>query len=90
MCRSIKVLRNPGNLPTEEELRAAALQYVRKVSGYRTPSRANQVAFDRAVEEIAASTRVLLGNLVTRQDQGLVPADRLVESSTPGGGSGQP
>lgn len=75
MCRSIKVLRNPGVSPTEEELRAAALQYVRKVSGYRTPSRANQEAFDRAVEEIAASTRVLLDSLVSRQDQGRAPAD---------------
>lgn len=75
MCRSIKVLRSPGISPTQEELRAAALQYVRKVSGYRTPSRANQEAFDRAVEEIAASTRVLLDSLVSRQDQGRAPAD---------------
>jgi hypothetical protein len=75
MCRSIKVLRNPGLSPTEEELRAAALQYVRKVSGYRTPSRANQEAFNRAVEEIAASTRLLLDSLVSRQDQGRAPAD---------------
>jgi hypothetical protein len=75
MCRSIKVLRNPGISPTDEELRAAALQYVRKVSGYRSPSRANQEAFNRAVEEIAASTRLLLDSLVSRQDQGRAPAD---------------
>jgi len=75
MCRSIKVLRVPGISPTEEELHAAALQYVRKVSGYRTPSRANQEAFDRAVEEIAASTRILLSNLVTKPNQGRASED---------------
>jgi len=58
MCRSIKTLR--GTEPTEEEIRAAALQFVRKVSGYRAPSRANASAFDAAVEEITeASTRLL-------------------------------
>ena len=58
MCRSIKTLR--GTEPTEEEVRAAALQFVRKVSGYRAPSRANAAAFDAAVEEITeASTRLL-------------------------------
>ena len=64
MCRSIKTLRRPEGPPTDEELRAAALQFVRKVSGYRVPSRANQAAFDRAVADIAASTRILLDNLV--------------------------
>ena len=63
MCRSIKKLRYPDALPTEPEIQEAALQYVRKVSGYRVPSRANQQAFDQAVQEIAASTRVLLGSL---------------------------
>lgn len=66
MCRSIKQLRRVDQPPNEEELRAAALQFVRKVSGYRVPSRANQAAFDRAVLEIAASTRDLFDNLVTR------------------------
>ena len=65
MCRSIKQLRRPDDPPTDEEIRAAALQFVRKVSGYRVPSRANQAAFDSAVEEIAASTRSLLENLRT-------------------------
>lgn len=60
MCRSIKQLRRPEGPPTDEELRAAALQFVRKVSGYRAPSRANQPAFDEAVEAIAATTQVLL------------------------------
>ena len=66
MCRNIKQLRLPGQFPTDEELKAAALQFVRKVSGYRAPSRANQAAFDNAVLEIAAATRILLDNLVTR------------------------
>ena len=66
MCRSIKQLRQPGQLPADEETKAAALQFVRKVSGYRIPSRANQAAFDRAVAEIAASTRTLLDALVTK------------------------
>ena len=64
MCRNIKQLRQPEQPPTEEELRAAALQYVRKVSGYRAPSRANQIVFDQAVEEITATTRKLLDGLV--------------------------
>jgi len=58
MCRSIKTLRGTG--PTEEEVRAAALQFVRKVSGYRVPSKANEAAFGAAVDEIAdASARLL-------------------------------
>jgi hypothetical protein len=64
MCRNIKVLRNASVPPTEEEIALAALQYVRKVSGYRSPSRANKEAFDAAVLEIAESTRRLLDNLV--------------------------
>ncbi len=64
MCRSIKQLRRPEQPPTDEEIKAAALQYVRKVSGYRAPSKANQQAFDRAVEEVAAATRVLMEGLV--------------------------
>jgi hypothetical protein len=66
MCRNIKTLRRPEAPPTEEELRSAALQFVRKVSGYRTPSRLNREAFDQAVDEIAAATQRLLDNLVTR------------------------
>jgi hypothetical protein len=67
MCRSIKQLRTLEGPPTDEELEAAALQFVRKVSGFRQPSRANQETFDRAVFEIAASTRRLLDGLVVRQ-----------------------
>jgi hypothetical protein len=63
MCRNIKVLRNASAPPTDEEIALAALQYVRKVSGYRTPSKANSVVFDAAVAAIAESTRQLLKGL---------------------------
>jgi hypothetical protein len=63
MCRSIKTLRNTEIPATEEEVRAAALQFVRKVSGYRKPSRINEEAFERAVEEVARATQVLLDGL---------------------------
>ena len=60
MCRSIKPLRMPDRQATELEISEAAMQYVRKVSAYRKPSRANQAAFDAAVEEVAAATRKML------------------------------
>jgi hypothetical protein len=63
MCRNIKQLRQPERPPTDEEMAAAALQFVRKVSGYRQPSRANQQAFETAVAEIAAATRTLFETL---------------------------
>ncbi len=66
MCRSIKTLRNTEIPATEEEIRAAALQFVRKVSGYRKPSRVNEAAFERAVEEIAQSTQKLLKNIPSK------------------------
>lgn len=68
MCRSIKTLRPPV-LPeeaTEEEIRAAALQYVRKVSGFRAPAAHNREVFDQAVEEIAAATERLLAGIEVR------------------------
>ena len=65
MCRSIKTLRGAEPPPTETEVEAAALQFVRKVSGYRVPSRRNTEAFDRAVEEVAAASRRLLVELGT-------------------------
>ena len=65
MCRSIKTLRPPYAEATDDDVRAAALQFVRKVSGYRTPSRANAQAFDTAVDEIAASSSRLLASLKT-------------------------
>lgn len=60
MCRSIKTLRTTERAATDEEIRAAALQFVRKVSGYRSPSRANAQAFDGAVDEVANASRRLL------------------------------
>ncbi len=65
MCRSIKQLRNVEVPATEEEIRAAALQFVRKVSGYRKPSKANEEVFERAVDEVAETTRKLLNVLIT-------------------------
>jgi len=63
MCRSIKPLRLLDRLTTEQEIQEAALQYVRKVSGYRKPSKANQEAFDAAIAEVAGATRRMLENL---------------------------
>jgi hypothetical protein len=60
MCRSIKTLRRPDEQATDEEVRAAALQFVRKISGFRVPSRRNEEAFEQAVEEIALVSRRLL------------------------------
>ena len=60
MCRSIKTLREGAEPAGDEDVRAAALQFVRKVSGYRQPSKANTVAFEAAVDEVAESTRRLL------------------------------
>ena len=65
MCRSIKQLRNAEIPATEEEIRAAALQFVRKVSGYRKPSKVNQAAFDQAVEDVSQATQRLLDQIVT-------------------------
>jgi len=63
MCRSIKTLRNAEIPATEEEIRAAALQFIRKVSGYRKPSKVNEAAFEKAVEEVAEVTQKLLGSI---------------------------
>ena len=70
MCRSIKTLRRAGSPATEDEIRAAALQFVRKVSGYRQPSRANAEAFDGAVDEIAVASQRLLDALSTAKVSG--------------------
>jgi hypothetical protein len=69
MCRSIKTLRSSETPPSDEEVEAAALQFVRKVSGYRQPSRANQEVFDRAVGQVAEATRSLLETLVVNPSQ---------------------
>lgn len=66
MCRSIKQLRNVEVPATEEEIRAAALQFVRKVSGYRKPSKLNEEAFEQAVSEVAEATEKLLKSLAIK------------------------
>jgi hypothetical protein len=70
MCRSIKVLRRAGETVTAEELNAAALQFVRKISGFQKPSKVNQAAFDRGVAEVAAASRRLLESLEERASKG--------------------
>ncbi len=65
MCRNIRLLFNFAPPATDDEVRAAAIQYVRKVSGTRKPSAANQACFDRAVEEITRATQALIGTLET-------------------------
>ena len=66
MCRSIKTLRRRDETATDAEVRAAALQFVRKISGYRVPSRANETAFDGAVDDIASVSQKLLASLTQR------------------------
>ncbi len=63
MCRSIKQLRRSDESATEDEIKAAALQFVRKISGFRTPSKANEEAFNEAVADIAAASQVLLDSV---------------------------
>jgi hypothetical protein len=76
MCRNIHTLHNFDPPATDEEVRLAALQYVRKISGSTKPSQANAEAFDRAVDEVALATRTLLDSLVTKAP----PKDREVEA----------
>jgi hypothetical protein len=68
MCRNIKTLFNFEPPATPDEIRAASLQFVRKLSGFNTPSKANKAAFDQAVEEVTAAATVLLGSLITLAD----------------------
>jgi hypothetical protein len=77
MCRNIKTLFNFDPPATEIEIRDASLQFVRKLSGFNMPSKANEAAFERAVEEVAASARTLIRNLVTSAE----PRDREVEAA---------
>jgi hypothetical protein len=76
MCRNIKTLHNFEPPATEDEVRAAALQYVRKISGSTKPSKANEAAFERAVDEVAHASMHLLADLVTAAP----PRDREVEA----------
>ncbi len=77
MCRNIRTLFNFEPPATEEEIRAASLQFVRKLSGFNAPSKANQAAFDRAVDEVAAAARSLIYSLVTSAE----PRDREIEAA---------
>jgi len=77
MCRNIKTLFNFEPPATELEIRDASLQFVRKLSGFNVPSKANQAAFDLAVEQVAASARELIGNLVTN----VAPKNREAEAA---------
>jgi hypothetical protein len=77
MCRNIRTLHNFQPSASPEEVRAAALQYVRKISGYSKPSAANAAAFERAIEEVAAASARLLDELVTTAP----PKDREVEAA---------
>jgi hypothetical protein len=77
MCRNIRTLFNFDPPATELEIRDAALQFVRKLSGFSVPSKANEIAFDRAVAEVAASARSLIQGLVTRAE----PRDREVDAA---------
>jgi hypothetical protein len=77
MCRNIRPLFNFSPTATDEEIRAASLQFVRKISGYHKPSQSNQAVFDRAVDEVARSARRLLDGLTTTA----TPRDREVEAA---------
>ena len=77
VCRSIKTLFNFEPPATEQEIRSASLQFVRKLSGFNSPSRANRAAFEQAVEDVAASARTLIGALLTTAE----PRDREVEAA---------
>lgn len=77
MCRNIKTLFNFEPPATEMEIRDASLQFVRKLSGFNAPSKANQIAFDRAVDEVASAARALIKSLVTTAE----PRDREIEAA---------
>jgi hypothetical protein len=77
MCRNIRTLFNFEPPATEDEIRAASLQFVRKLSGFNAPSKVNEAAFERAVDEVANAARTLIGSLVTTAG----PRDREVEAT---------
>lgn len=77
MCRNIKTLHNFAPPATEEEIRASAIQFVRKLSGFTKPSKANELAFDRAVEKVTDAAHELLESLVTNAP----PRDREIEAA---------
>ena len=90
MCRNIKTLFNFEPPATELEVRDASLQFVRKLSGFSVPSRANEAAFDLAVEEVAATARRLIASLVTSAAPAPPSVTRHCVNATPADTSGQP
>jgi hypothetical protein len=77
MCRNIRTLFNFEPPASDDEIRASALQFVRKISGFTHPSKVNEAAFNRAVDEVTASARTLLASLATAQP----PRDRVIEAN---------
>jgi hypothetical protein len=77
MCRNIRTLFNFEPPATEQEIRAASLQFVRKLSGFNVPSKANKAAFDNAIDEVATAARALIDSLVTTAE----PRDREIEAA---------
>src|SRR3989442_9612750 len=77
MCRNIRTLFNFSPSATDEEVRAASLQFVRKISGFTKPSQSNQAAFDRAIDDVARAARTLLDSLITTSP----PKDRDIEAA---------
>ena len=77
MCRNIKTLFNFEPPATEEEIRASSVQFVRKLSGFTKPSKANEAAFERAIDQVAEAARTLISSLITTAD----PRDREVEAT---------
>ena len=69
MCRNIKKLRRPDGQPSDAELHDAALQFIRKISGYRVPSKSNEKVFERAVRDVATASRKMFDGLAVRQEQ---------------------
>jgi hypothetical protein len=83
MCRNIKTLFNFDPPATDEEIQASALQYVRKVSGFNKPSKANELAFNRAVKQVSVASRTLINSLVTQaspKDRSVVRAKEIAKS----------
>ena len=92
MCRNIKTLHNFSPPATDDEIRASALQFVRKLSGFTRPSKANEAAFERAVEQVTGVARELLGSLVTSapaRDREVEAAKARARSAARFGGAGE-
>jgi hypothetical protein len=83
MCRNMRTLFNFDPPATDEEIRASALHFVRKLSGFNSPSKANRAAFDRAIDDVAAAAHALIDSLVTTAD----PRDRDIEAARARAGS---